>query len=301
MRVAVYTFCIGSCALGCGFALGLKSEVCVAPRSDDPSSSRPKNQAVATELEKVQGTWQLISSETDGKRLPDDQVKKIRVLIEGDHHIVTFDGKPLAGNVKFTIDPTTTPKSSDDSLEQEPNKGKKIRGIYRLEGDKLTSCVGAIDAPRPTDFSAKPGSGRSLRRFRRVSDATLALEKATAREYKGFEGTWRFKSIQALGQDLPADTFQNARLVCKDRDFTSVSREGTFRGTFSIEVSRSPKTIDVTFTEGPDKGKTFRGIYVLTGDSYKVCLSPLGHDRPEAFQTTPQSSHVLELLEREKP
>jgi uncharacterized protein (TIGR03067 family) len=301
MKVAVYTTCIGSCALCCGFALSLPSPASGAPPRDDPASNLAKNEAVAAELSKFQGTWQLVSSETDGKIMPEEQAKKIRVIIEGDHHTVTFDGKPLAGNVKFTLDPTTTPKSTEDSLEREPHKGKKIRGIYRLDGDKLTSCVGAIDAPRPAEFSAKPGSGQSLRRFERVSDATLALEKATAKEYRAFEGTWRFKSIETGGQELPADSLKDSRLICKDRDFTAVSAEGTLRGTFSVDVSKTPKTIDVIFTDGPDKGRTFRGIYVLKDDSYKVCMSPPGRDRPLAFESKPGSPQVLEVLKREKP
>src|SRR5262249_30771187 len=160
--------CIGSCALGCGLISAAQSDARGAPRSDDRPSSQPKHDAVAEELKIIQGTWQLVASKTDGKAMPEEQVKKIRVVIEGDHHTVTFDGKPVAGRVKFTVDPTTEPKSTEDTLTQEPHKGKKIRGIYRLEGDKLTSCVGAIDAPRPTEFASKPGSGQSLRRFERV-------------------------------------------------------------------------------------------------------------------------------------
>jgi uncharacterized protein (TIGR03067 family) len=34
--------------------------------------------------------------------------------------------------------------------------------------------------------------------------------------------------------------------------------------------------IDVTFKEGPEKGKTRRGIYVLEGDTHKICFGS-GH------------------------
>jgi len=182
MRVAVYTMSVGFYALGCGLILGLKAEASGAAVPDDPATSRANNQAVAAELKRFQGTWQLLSAETDGKAMPEAQVKQFRVTIEGDHHTVTFDGKVVAEKVKFTVDPTTVPKSTEDTLDQEPHKGKKIRGIYLLEGDKLTSCVGAIDAPRPTEFASKPGSGQSLRRFQRVNDAAIAHEKATAKE-----------------------------------------------------------------------------------------------------------------------
>jgi uncharacterized protein (TIGR03067 family) len=301
MRIALHRLCVGSCALGCAFILTLKPDASGALRPDDNSAGTAKNEAIAAELKRFQGTWQLTSSETDGKSMPQEQVKKIRVVIDGDHHTVTFDGKPLAGNVKFTLDPTTTPKTTEDTLQLEPHKGKKIRGIYRLEGDELTSCVGGIDKPRPTEFTAKPGSGQSLRRFQRVKDAVLALEKATAKEYQDFTGAWVFKSIQADGQELPADSFKTSRLICNGRDFTTESPDSVLHGTFTIDVSKSPKCIDVIFSDGPDKGKTFRGVYVLKDNSYKVCMAIPGKDRPQAFESKPETGHVLQLLEREKP
>src|SRR5437870_3655943 len=41
----------------------------------------PKDDAAKKELEKFQGTWQLVSAETDGKTTPDEQVKKTRIVI----------------------------------------------------------------------------------------------------------------------------------------------------------------------------------------------------------------------------
>jgi len=87
----------------------------------------------------------------------------------------------VAAQVPFTVDPTTMPKSTEDTLVQARYTGKKIRGIHRLEGDKLTSCVGAIDAPRPTEFASKPGSGQTLRRFLRVKNAAAPHDDASAK------------------------------------------------------------------------------------------------------------------------
>src|SRR3954447_17899147 len=52
------------------------------------AADAPKDEAVKQELAKVQGTWQLVSAETDGKTAPDEQVKKTRVVIEGGKHTV---------------------------------------------------------------------------------------------------------------------------------------------------------------------------------------------------------------------
>src|SRR5262249_53871417 len=72
--------------------------------------------AVPKELEKLQGTWQLVAAETDGKKAPDEQVKQIRVVIRSDRHTVYFANKVVAKDVPFQIDPTQKPKTTDDTL-----------------------------------------------------------------------------------------------------------------------------------------------------------------------------------------
>ncbi len=119
---------------------------------------------VKEEMAKLEGTWQLVSAETDGKRLPDEQAKQIRVVIQGGKHTVYFGEKPLAEGVPFKIDPSKKPTQVEDTLPD----GRKVRGIYQLDGDTLRSCVAAPDKERPTKFTGKAGSGYTLRVFKRV-------------------------------------------------------------------------------------------------------------------------------------
>jgi uncharacterized protein (TIGR03067 family) len=75
----------------------------------------------------------------------------------------------------------------------------------------------------------------------------------------------------------------------------------TYRGTFTIGLGVTPKRIDMTFTGGPEAGKTVLGVYELDGDTYKVCVGLSGRGRPEGFASEPGSGHALEVLKREKP
>jgi uncharacterized protein (TIGR03067 family) len=127
--------------------------------ADDPKDARK-------ELEKLQGTWQLVSAETDGKKAPQEQLKKVRVVIRGQKHTVFFGDKAVAKEIAFRIDPTKNPKTVDDLRPT----GQSILGIYELKGDTLRSCVAPAGKERPTRFAAEAGSGHTLRVFRRVGD-----------------------------------------------------------------------------------------------------------------------------------
>jgi uncharacterized protein (TIGR03067 family) len=123
----------------------------------------PKAQS---ELSKFDGSWQLVSAVTDGKPTPDDFVAKVRITIRNGKHTVKIGDEIAVKEIPFTVDPTTVPKSTIDTLPD----GQTIKGIYQLQGDTLTSCVARPGADRPTVFASEPGSGHTLRVFKRVKD-----------------------------------------------------------------------------------------------------------------------------------
>jgi uncharacterized protein (TIGR03067 family) len=126
-------------------------------------------------------------------------------------------------------------------------------------------------------------------------------EDAIKKEYTHFEGTWRFVSIEIEGKKVPEDGFKGSRMILKSDQFTVEEGAVTFRGTFKVDPGKKPKQIDVTFAEGPEKGKTALGIYTLEGDTYTVCIGLVGRDRPTEFVSKAASGHVLEVLKRIKP
>ena len=71
--------------------------------------------------------------------------------------------------------------------------------------------------------------------------------------------------------------------------------------TCRLHPGQRPKAIDLTLAAGPDKGKTFLGIYKLEGDTYTICrpVAP-GKERPTAFATRPGSGLMLVVWKRQK-
>jgi uncharacterized protein (TIGR03067 family) len=120
--------------------------------------------AAKAEIKKLEGTWQLVSAVKDGKETPVEVVKKIRVVIKDGKHTVYFGDDAVAKDIPFTVDPTRNPKTTVDLLPD----GKEIKGIYKLDADRLTSCVAEAGNDRPSEFVSKPGSGHTLRVFKRV-------------------------------------------------------------------------------------------------------------------------------------
>src|SRR5262245_38047422 len=136
-----------------------------------------------------------------------------------------------------------------------------------------------------------------------LAAALQATDKAAAvqAELKKFEGTWSFVEMEIEGKPAPLDAFKDARLILKGSNFTLREPESTLNGTFTINPTANPKTIDVTFSDGPETGRTTLGIYSLEGDTYKVCMGIPSQPLPTTFKTEPYSPHVIQVLKCVKP
>jgi uncharacterized protein (TIGR03067 family) len=130
-----------------------------------------------------------------------------------------------------------------------------------------------------------------------ADDAAENVKKELAR----FEGTWRWVLIETEKMKISEDDLKDTRVQLMGDKFTvTENANSTFGGTFKVDPSKKPKTIDVTFGDGPEKGKIALGIYELEEDTYKVITDPAGKSRPTDFAVKPGSGHVLQVLKREK-
>jgi len=249
--------------------------------------------------ERLQGTWTMASVVLDGMAVPEEYARTGRLEVTGERYSVTL-GVTIAST--FRIDATKSPKQIDFTFMDGPQKGQTVRGICEIDGATYRLCRGLRpEVERPSQFASAPDSGRMLVVWKRAQPAGGDKEAAIRDELGRFEGSWRFDAMEVGGKAVPVDGFKSIRLVLKGDKFTMVQPDATYGGTYVVDPSSRPKTIDVMFTEGPEKGKTSYGIYELEGDTYKVCMGLTGKPRPTEFASKPGSGHVLEVLKREKP
>jgi uncharacterized protein (TIGR03067 family) len=121
-------------------------------------------------------------------------------------------------------------------------------------------------------------------------------------DLEALQGTWELSAFERDGKEVKLEdvtkvTFTVDKFVVKRGD------EVVAAGTFKLDPSKKPKVCDTTYTDGPDKGKTFKGIYQIDGDTEKFCRAGLpSGERPTEFKTKPDSGQVLSVYKRlQKP
>jgi uncharacterized protein (TIGR03067 family) len=130
-----------------------------------------------------------------------------------------------------------------------------------------------------------------------------AFAQPTEDAHKKLQGTWT--ATQAERDGKAAEDVVGHRLSFTGTRFEIQAKDGKplYAGTVRVDPSAKPAAIDFNHTDGAVKGKAWKGIYALEGDTLKVCdnAPDLGKGRPAAFETKSGSGYVLITFKRVKP
>src|SRR4051812_15003898 len=102
-----------------------------------------------TDLDLLQGAWRAVRIEKGGTPVPADIAGTVRYLFDGDR-VTLMEGDQKAGEGNIRLAPTTDPKAFDFTATEGPQQGATVLGIYQVDGDALTMCLGD---ERPSRFS----------------------------------------------------------------------------------------------------------------------------------------------------
>jgi RNA polymerase sigma factor (sigma-70 family) len=125
-----------------------------------------------------------------------------------------------------------------------------------------------------------------------------AAEKPKA-DKDSLRGTWIPVSVEENGKKVPEEDVKakNFEMVFAADKVTLPNKGDSMEVGYKLDPAKSPKQIDLIF----DKEKTAKGIYLLDGDTLKLCVQKdPGSERPTEFVSKEGTNHLLIVLKRKK-
>ena len=133
--------------------------------------------------------------------------------------------------------------------------------------------------------------------------AFIAADGPKKDDAEAFKGSWSVASFKVGQESAPADDLKNLKMNFDGKSYTSkVLDQVDEEGNYTIDPSKTPKTIDFEIKKGRDEGKKQLGIYKIEDDKLTLILSlPGATERPKSL--TPAASDMLieAVLERKNP
>jgi uncharacterized protein (TIGR03067 family) len=157
LRIVAIVLCAAGAAL-LGSAPGT-----TAAAGNEPDRPRPAGKDTEAPRDNLLGTWSVTSVEMHGKEAPG-----AAAFIKGEWAVTADTFKFKLGNDAvtwtYTRDVAKRPGEIELTATSGPEKGQTLKGIYKVEGDRLRMCFGK---ERPTAFATGPDQESVLMLFRR--------------------------------------------------------------------------------------------------------------------------------------
>jgi len=249
------------------------------------------------DLDKLQGAWDVRSLEMDGRAVSPSSFPGSQLVITKNAFAAVEMGAPYQGT--FTLGERKTPKTIDMHFSEGPPKGTSNLGIYKLTGGRWTICIATHGTTRPSKFATKPDTGLALQTFERAGAASKPAGKSTSEPRAttstasaptssgaptALEGEWAM--VEGVFNGAPMDKSMVAwcqRVTRGDITAVLAGPQTMVKARFKIDASTSPHAIDYDNLAGSNTGKAQAGIWVIVGDTLRVCMAAPGKPRPKDF------------------
>lgn len=128
------------------------------------ADDKATEEAIKKEVDTLKGSWKIVSRVVDGEETPAETIKNRVITFEGAKYVIR-DGETAKYASEFKIDLAHDPKWFDI-----PDGDKTMLGIYKIDGNTVTFCLSKPGGPRPTDFTAKKGSDRTMTVYKKPKE-----------------------------------------------------------------------------------------------------------------------------------
>jgi len=255
------------------------------------------------QLRALEGEWRFSALEVDGQTVPSAAVAHSRILIDGDRFRTESPEATYEG--VFAVDVEETPAHIDIEFVEGPDAGSTCHGLYELDGDRLTICLGLAGSTRPKAFATKARSGHALERLRRVSAARphavtggtpqppepegeradpAAFDIPMTPLLRRLEGEWVPVELATGGKPMPAKWMAYGSRVARGNEVKVVFGGQTMvHARVRIDERRTPMAVDYLSLEGRQAGTVTFGIMEWIGDEVRFLMAGPGQPRPSGF------------------
>jgi uncharacterized protein (TIGR03067 family) len=232
--------------------------------------------------EKLQGEWVSLKRESNGKG-------EILTRDGPFYHKFKFEGEKVnytCGKVDdegtFAIDSSKKPKTIDYTAAT----GFLMEGIYELDGDTLKICMGGFGSKRPAVFKSKGDMVVFTYERVKAEEKGDKDKKAEDKDKQKLQSEWSLVSLEEDGhsEQVTEDSEDFHKLkVERDKWYVESNK---YSGTFAVDSSKKPKTLDLTYKGGEFDGTVVKCFYELYGDTLKICGgNPVYPERPAEFKS----------------
>lgn len=124
----------------------------------------------------------------------------------------------------------------------------------------------------------------------------LLAEDENEKDLKKMAGNWAAVSMQLNGKKQPEATIKAIRLTITGDKYNTVVGDEKDEGTLKIDATKTPKEMDITPSQGENKGKVILCIYELKGNELKVSYAFNGTLRATDFKPGEDGKSVIMLI-----
>jgi uncharacterized protein (TIGR03067 family) len=115
----------------------------------------------------------------------------------------------------------------------------------------------------------------------------LAADNVDAKQdLELMQGDWVIATAELSGKPMPEDVTKTIKLTIEGDKYIVSTPSGADKGVCALNSEVSPKTLEITGVEGPNKGKKIPAIYEIKEGELKVCYDLSGKEFPKEFKST---------------